>query len=283
MAQAEITGGFQFLKWGLVSFGVVTGGDLSVNPQPRTILGIGGQVARAGGLLEFGGTATFLVTSTNESLVAAGLRASYPMGALSELENLSGGADEWSLDYVTALIMEGQLSLTDGGALEAQLRWGAMDAAEGAGGTHIAESNLTVEDYEWVAQFGGLEYSVLDFSIKWNNNVSFRSNRNTVAAGAFRKPRYYLVGPEELELELVTGIPIPETVLGLTDDRQPTNLGMTLTGNNGVDTPVLTLSNLMGANSNMGLVGPNDQATWNYAFQGSSVAGSLDFAWAGGS
>jgi hypothetical protein len=262
---------------------VVTGGDLSTDPKLRKYLGIGGQVARAGGLLEFGGSSTFLVTSTNESIVAAGLRASYPMGALTELDALSGGADQWSVDYTTALIMEGQLSLKDGGALEAQLKWGALDGAPGSGSTHPAETALTVEDYEWVVQVGGLEYSVLDYTIKWKNNVAFKSNRNTAAADAFRKPKYYLVGIEELDVELVTGIPIPESELGTREDRQPDNLGITIVGSNGVDSPSLALTGLMAGPDSMDFAGPNDQGTWKYNFAGDSAAGSLAFAWAGGS
>ncbi len=281
MAQAEITGLFQWLGFGTSSVdtytGVVTGGELQLDPDPRQRKGIGGQIMRRGGLVVPRGSAEFMLTYTNYELFTAGLRATYPRGALTELE-IEGGADQWSMAYSDAIITEWGLDYAQGDGLKASVSWGALEATEEAGGSQDLETNLDFEDYEFVVTFGDAEYGVASFSLTGNNNVSFHTNGDTKSAGELRLPQFYLVGDEDVTLQLDTGRPIPNATLGLLADELVGNFAVVATGDNGSEQVVLTMSNLMPQGLGHGFVDGNSQALWRYNFIGHCGTGTLDFA-----
>jgi hypothetical protein len=283
MAQGHVTGLMQYLLWGVSTptsgTGVVSGGDLSVDPDARQRQGIGGQEIRRGGLCKFGGKADLYVTALNQALCAYGLRASYPSGALTVLQ-LEGGADEWGRQYTDALITDLGLDFAQGEGFKASLGWGSLGIAASSGGAMVAETNLDLEDYEWVVSFGGTEYSVQAFGIKVNNNVTFKSAADTKTANQKRWPQWANTGAEELTVDLTTELPLPAATLDLWEDLLPSNLGAVMTGSNGTNTLALTLTNLQPSGpESFGLVDSNTPVQWKYAFRGSSYSGSLAWAW----
>lgn len=284
MAQSQITGLFQYLLWGTVTptsgTGVITGGDLSVNPDARQRLGIGGQEIRRGGLCSFAGQAELLVSEQNQALVALGLRASYPRGALTSFM-IEGGADEWGRQYTSAVMEELRLTYAQGEAFKAGLSWGALGIAATSGNTQAAETNLDFEDYDFTVLVLGAEYSVQSFNVSVNNGVMWRTSGDAKTATQKRWPQYYLMGPEVLTCELTTAIPLPSATLDFWDDTLPSNLTASLTGSNGINTLTLSLTNLQPAGAErMGFVGNETEVGWTYSFRGSSASGSLSWGWA---
>lgn len=288
MAQAEITGLFQWLEFALAGYigtdpsglGVVDGGNLELPPNTRRRLGIGGTEHRRGGLVIPGGTATFYVTATNEGLLGYCQRASYPRGALTELD-FAGGGDGWDVTYTTAVITTWSIDYAQDEGLKATVNWQSLLAEEGeTGGTMDAETNQDFEDYEFVCAFEEEEYGVNAFSISGNNNVTFKGAADTKVADTLRFPTHYVYGVEDLTMSLTTDRPIAKADLGLLDDCLPTDLGFVATGTNCIgDVVVLTLTDLAPADPlTFGLVDPNTPAGWGYGFMGSAADGSLGFA-----
>lgn len=282
MAQEAINGLFQWLKWGTASastsIGVLTGGDLTTDPDARQRTGAGGNEHRRGGMVKIGGTATFDVTATNQGLVAAGLRASYPRGALTPVY-LAGGTDDWGLQYDDQWITDVSLDYTQGAGLKASATWGGLVIATCAGSSMDTEANLSLEDYDFVITFEGAEYGVTTFGARVANNVGFTSNANTAAAGQKRWPKVRRLGLEAFTIDVTTDIPIPQATLDLWEDILPTNLGAVLVGNNGTDTVTIPLTNLQPTNPNFGFVDANTAVGWKYGFRGSSRSGSIDWTW----
>ena len=126
--------------------------------------------------------------------------------------------------------------------------------------------------------FQGATYGVLDMTIKWSNNVVFRSNGDTKTTGQIRWPVYYLVGAEDLTVDVTCGRPLPLATIDLFEDDLPSNLGMVLQAPAGG--PVMTLTNLQPQPETFGQKGNNDQIEWKYGFKGSKKSGSLAWSWA---
>ena len=175
MAQGPITGLFQWLHWGTVSangtMGVVTGGSLPTDPDARIRSGIGGNTLRRGGIIKATGNASFYVTSSNQALVAAALRASYPRGALTPVY-IAGGADDWGLQWDAAKITDCRIDYSQGEGLRATITWGGIVVATAAGDAMDPEENLDLEDYEAVITVEGAEYGVTDMGISIANNTT---------------------------------------------------------------------------------------------------------------
>lgn len=283
MAQEPITGLFQWLHWGTVSangtMGVVTGGTLPTDPDARVRSGAGGNTLRRGGIIKATGNASFYVTSSNQALVAAALRASYPRGALTPVY-LAGGADDWGLQWDAAKITDCRIDYSQGEGLRATVTWGGIVVATAAGDAMDPEANLDLEDYEFVISVEGVEYGVTDAGIAIANNTSFTSSANTKVAGVKRQANTYRYGLENLTFELTTDEPIPMTTLDYLEDTLPSNIGAVMTGNNGTDTLTATLINLQPSSQEFGLVDANSAAPWKYGFNGDPQGGSLTWGWA---
>jgi hypothetical protein len=282
MAQEPITGLWQWLHWGTASadtpVGVLTGGALPLNPDARSRMGSGGNIMRRGGVVQIGGNATFDVTATNQGLVAAGFRASYPRGALTEVY-IAGGADQWGVQHDAAWITQGSINYSQGQGLQASVTWGGLAYATHAGDEMDPEANLSLEDYEFVVSFEGAEYGVTAVTINVSNNCSFKNNANPKAAGQKRWPNVRRYGAEVVTVDLTTDIPLPQATLDLAEDLLPSNLGMVLTGTNGTDSLVVTLTSLQPNNEDFGFVDANSDVAWTYGFNGNSRAGCVDWAW----
>lgn len=280
MAQTEGTGLFQYLKFGVgaanTGTGIVTGGDLTVNPQPRKRVGIGGHAVRRGGLIVPSGNAEFYLSLTNVALLQAGLRATYPYGALDELV-IEGGADEWGRTYSTAVIEEYSIEYARDEGLKASVKWGALSVDAAAGGTQLAEANLNFEDYEFVIELESEEYGVNAVSIKGSNNVTWRGAADTKAAGSLRLPTHYVYGVEDLTVDLTTDRPLDQTDLEIWEDALPSDLSLVLTGTNGAETCTITLVNLQPGEEAHDLVDANTPFGWKQSFIG-DTAGSLTVA-----
>jgi len=288
MAQAEITGLFQFLDYALagyigsdpVSMGVVDGGNLELPPATRRRLGIGGTEHRRGGLIIPGGTASFYVTDTNWDLLGYAQRASYPRGALAELD-FRGGGDGWDVTYTTAVITTWTIDYAQDEGLKAKINWQSLLAEEGdTGGAMDAEGEQDFEDYEFVCEFESEEYGINAFSISGNNNVTFKGAADTKAEDTLRFPTHYVYGVEDLTMSLTTDRPLPAATTGIIRDCLPVDLGFVATGTNCAgDVVVITLADLAPADPlTFGLVDPNTPAGWSYGFMGSAAAGSLTVA-----
>ena len=287
MAQAEVSGIFQYLKYGTgasadTATGIIDGGDMNINPDTRRRVGIGGTEVRRGGLLVPGGSASMYVTGTNQALNALALRATYPRGALTELE-FEGGADEWEIKYHDCVITDASWDYAQGEGFKSTLSWGSKDLPdEGTtGGTQDAEGALTFEDYEFVITFEGVEYGVSAASLALTNNVTFKGAADTKVATEKRLPTHYIYGIEELTLGITTDIPMPSATVGLYDDVMPEDLDVVLIGSNGTNTLTLTLSDLIAADPlTFGFVDSNSPVAWSYGFMGTAATGSLTWGWA---
>lgn len=281
MAQKIATGLFQFCEYTIgeaaVTTGVQTGGDLTINPQPRQRNGIGGTSIRRGGLIVPSGNAEFYLTATNLTLLTAGLRASYPKGALTGLD-ISGGMNAWSRDYGGAVIEEFGLNYSRDEGLKANVKWGALSVAEGAGGTQAAVTDLDFEDHDFTITVGGKSIGVSNVEIKGKNNVSWRSNGDAKVAGSIRMPTHCVYGLEELTVDITADLPFAIADLGLLEDDLPDNLGCVLTGSNGVSVCTITLTNLMPGENSHGYVDANTAADYKQSFIGDPAAGSLAIA-----
>lgn len=285
--QEPRSGLFQWLVWGPADpptsgFGVVSGGDLSANPQGRRRVGIGGNEHRRGGLNEYQGSATFNVSESNQELIGKGLRATYPRGALDPLY-IAGGADDFDRYYQRAYLTEVSLEYSQNEALRATVAWGALDWADDFPGSKVmpAEDKDDFEDYEFICLFEGQEYHVQAFSLRWTNNFGFHGSGNT-KVGLKRDPQFVIYGYEDLSFGLTTAEPIPLTTTSFYADCPPDNLGSILTGTN-CDGKVLTLTLsrlMMNAPEVFGLKGPNDLIDYGYGFFGSAALGSLNWGWA---
>ena len=277
MAQGEGTGLFQYLKWGTSSAttgtGLVTGGDLTINPQPRKRRGIGGQNIRRGGQIVPSGNAEMYVTKTNFALLNYGMRATYPYGALTSLA-IEGGADQWGRAYAGARIEEGGLDYARGEGLKGSVKWGALSVAAASGGAQLTETNLDFEDYEFVIELEGAQFGINALSIKWNNNLEWRAGADTKAAGSLRRPTHHIYGPEDLTVELTADRPFTDATLTLLTDLMASDLGITAVGDNGTDTCTITLVNLIAGENSHGFVDPTTGMTWKQSFVGDD-AGSL--------
>ena len=283
MAQEPITGLFQWLHWGTVSangtMGVVTGGALPTDPDARIRSGIGGNTLRRGGIIKATGNASFYVTSSNQALVAAALRASYPRGALTPVY-LAGGADDWGLQWDAAKVTDCRIDYSQGEGLRATITWGGIVVATAAGDAMDPEANLDLEDYEAVITVEGVEYGVTDMGIAIANNTNFSSSANTKVAGVKRQANTYRYGLEMLTMELTTDEPVPMTTLDYLEDTLPNNIGAVMAATNGVDTLTATLINLQPSSQEFGLVDANSAAPWKYGFNGDPQGGSLTWTWA---
>lgn len=286
MAQAEITGIFQYLKYGTgvsadTDTGIIDGGDMNINPDTRRRLGIGGTEIRRGGMIVPGGSASMYVTDTNQALNALALRASYPRGALTELE-FEGGADAWEIAYHDCVITDASWDYSQGEGFKSTLTWGSYDLPdEGTtGGAQAAETALDFEDYEFVITFGGSEYGVNSASLALTNNVTFKGAADTKLATEKRIPTHFVYGIEELTLGLTTDRPLPSATVGLYDDVMPVNLGVVLVGSNGTNTLTITLTDLIAADPlTFGFVDSNAAVGWSYGFMGKAAAGSMTWGW----
>ena len=287
MAQLETTGLWQWAAWGdadsspSASSGVVTGGDLALNPNLREYLGIGGQHMRRGGIVAAEPSITTILSASTQGLVDYALRSAYPRGALTAMRVI-GGADNWGMDYNNAYINTLGLSCSADGNAVLSVAWAAMIPGVGSGGAQAAETALSMEDWQWVVEFEDNEYGVREWGFELGNNVTLGRSMDTVAPGARRLPNYALLGVEDLTVTLATGRPIPLATTGAISDALPTDLAMTLTGINETDTCVVTLTDLALTNAGAPFVGANDQVLWPYEFKGNSQDGSLDWSWSGG-
>ncbi len=282
MAQAATTGLFQWLKFGVGSAntgtGILTGGTLSHDAQVRRRIGVGGNERRRGGMVAPGGSATFYITDTNLDLINAALRATYPRGALTELE-IEGGADTWARAYSDAVITTASIEYAREEGVRATVNWGSLGVDTGTGSSQPAETNDIWEDYDCIITGGTYmaagEYGVNGLTINIDNQVSFHSNANTRAAGSLRLPQFYVHGTEVLTVNLTCDEPILDTTLDQWGDCMPDNLDLVLTGEN-CDGKVLTiqLSALMPSTDEHGFVGAETLAGWTYDFIG-AASGSL--------
>ena len=287
MAQAEVSGIFQYLKYGTgasadTATGIIDGGDLNINPDTRVRLGIGGTEIRRGGMIVPAGSASMYVTATNQALCAYAQRAAYPRGALTELE-CEGGADQWEIKYHKCVLTDLAVDYAQGEGLKATVTWGSYDLPdEGTtGGTQDPETALDFEDYEFVISFMGEEYGVNKASLALTNNVTFLGAADTKTPGELRIPTHYVYGIEELTLGLSTDRPIPAATVGIYDDVMPQNLGVVIIGSNGTNTLTLTLTDLIAIDPlTFGFVDSNTPVEWSYGFRGKSATGSLDWGWA---
>ena len=285
MAQAPRSGLFQYLKWGAVSAntsaGVVDGGDLNINPDLRVRLGIGGTEIRKGGVVVPMGTATAYITDTNQALFgAAGIRASYPRGALTDYE-FEGGLDEFAILYHDAIITDWSINYSRGDGLKGTVNWGALGVGYNAtGGSMTEETAESLEDYEFVIEYESNQYYVNELSISGANNVTFLTSGNTKTAGQRRLPTHYVVGAEELTVGLSTDIPLPLSGMNMYEDCIPGNLGIVATGTGCDNTAVITLTNLAPSEAvQMSFVDASTEAGFGYGFRGSSWDGSFAWSW----
>ncbi len=285
MPQEETSGLFQYLKWGTAAadtgFDVLTGGDLTNDPDFRRRIGVGGNEIRRGGLLKIGGSAQFEIGPTNAALVGHGFRTTYPRGALTALK-LEGGADSWGIAYPAAYITGGSITYAQGTGLAATVQWGGLTMpTRTTGSTMIAAVAGGFEDYQCVIEIGGAEYSVQAFTINWNNNVTFHGSGNAGAAGSLRAPKFKLVGVEELTVDVTTAKPISDAIDSVLYDCLATDLALTLAaeGCEG-DTLAIALSNMMMSGpESMDLVDSSTLVPWKYNFAGSAQAGSLSWTY----
>lgn len=287
MAQSEITGLFQYLKYGTygsaatTDIGLIDGGDINLDPGTRRRLGIGGVEIRRGGMTVQEGGATFYVTDTNQALCAGALRASYPRGGLTEY-NFEGGADEWALGHIRCVINSFNFNYARGEGFKATLGWGGFKPYYNTtGGSMSAEANDDFEDWEFGISFGGSEYAIVNVGIAGSNNVSFDMTGDEGDVGYLRSPRRYVYGIEDLTVAVSAEKPLPMGTLNMYSQSQPTDLGLVLVGSNGSKTLTLTLANLTPADPlSFGWVDPNTAAEWTYGFMGSAWGGSLTWGWA---
>lgn len=228
--------------------------------------------------MRFGGGAELVVSATNQALIAAGLRASYPAGILTPVY-LEGGTDQWGYAYDDARITDLTLNLAQGAEFRAGINWTSLGIATSAGSTHPTEVNPPLEDWRWAATWEGNEYGILSAAIRLGNNVDARTNFDARAPGSRRWPQFFLMGPEDFQVDLVCGRPLPDATLDIWEDDLPTNLGMILTGSDGTHTCTITLSDLQPMAGSMGWVDGRTQVAWACGFQGNEWAGSLDWAW----
>lgn len=287
MAQTEVTGLFQYLKFAAhpaapdAAIGLIDGGDVNLDPATRRRLGIGGVELRRGGMTVQEGGAEFYVTDTNQALCAAALRESYPRGALTAY-NFEGGADEWTLGHIKCYINTFAFNYARGEGFKATLGWGGEKPYYGTdGGTMTAETNDDFEDWEFAISFGGTEYGITTVGISGNNNGSWDMTGDEGDSGYLRSPRRYVYGAEDLTVAVSAERPLPMGTLNMYMQDQPTDLGLVLTGNNGTNTLTLTLADLTPADPlSFGFVDPNTAAEWTYGFMGSAWGGSLTWGWA---
>jgi hypothetical protein len=279
MAQAEVKGLFEYLKWGTpgpptTSIGIWSGGSLTVDTDLRVREGAGGQESRRGGLLKLGGNADFYVTATNADLVGYAFRASYPRGALTALQFL-GGTDLWGILYTNSYINSLKLTYGQGEGLRANVTWVSRWASvsTGAASYPVCETALDFEDYDCVITFEGLQYGVLSFEMTLENNVDTVSSGDTKAAGYERFPLSSLMGKEVVTCSIRTGRPLPIATLGILDYIQPLNLDIVLTGDNGTDTCSIALAGMTPQDTSLDQFDSNTQVEWPYSFRGDSCAG----------
>jgi hypothetical protein len=281
MPQSETSGLFQWLKWGTAAtpagiFGLLTGGDLTVDPDTRTRIGVGGNKYSKGGLVKFGCSASFNVSGDNAALINHGFRASYPRGVLQTL-HIAGGADLWGREYADSYITEGTITWAVGEALKCDLTFGALGVSEVLGSTMPDMIAEAFEDWEFVVTVEGAEYQAQSVGLKWANAVNFGGGGNTAAAGVKRWPKYALVGMETSTVEVALAKPIPSSVDAAHYDCLDEDITVVLTGENcNGDTLVITGDALMfsGPQSHA-LVMPETLADWKYGFAGVGQAGNI--------
>lgn len=279
------TGLFQWLKWGTATAnagtGVVDGGDLNLNPNTRSRIGIGGNQIRRGGVIGAEGAATMYVTDTNFGLWEAAKRATYPRGAPTAVI-IEGGATSWGRQYplATTYINEATFDYAQGEGLKQTISWISTDAIPIVGSTQPAETAEDFEDYEFVVQFGAagtMEYEVQSFSLRLTNNITAYTAGDTKAAGSLRKPIGLVYGMEELTFGLNALLPLSIAETGLYWDCLPDDLTASIVGTN-CDGDVITieLERLIPADpESMGFVDPSTLTEWANGFMGDGQNGSI--------
>ncbi len=288
MPQEELTGLFQFLHWGAnelgpaaTSCGIVDGGDIPTNTDPRIRQGIGGNNIRRGGLVKPGGTGSFYLTDTNQGLVEYGIRPAYPRGVLPAF-SMHGGSDQWDRFYETYLMNEWGLSYSEGEGLKADITWGALTMVPGLGGGSMADEIADdFEDYEGVISIDAVEYGIQSMDLRVNNNILWKTAADTKVPGFIRQPLFALWGREDLTVSFTLGRPIPYASMGLVADDLIINIGAIATFTNLTNTFTLIFQNLMTENEGFGFVDANTQAGWPIDFIGDSRNGSIaSWGWA---
>ena len=146
-----------------------------------------------------GGSATFYITDTNLKLINAALRATYPRGALTELE-IEGGADTWARAYSDAVITTASIEYAREEGVRATVNWGSLGVDTGTGSSQPAETNDIWEDCDCIITGGAYmaagEYRRQRADHQHRQPGIIPPNANTRAAGSLRLPQFYVHGTE---------------------------------------------------------------------------------------
>jgi hypothetical protein len=284
MAQGEVSGLYQWFLRALddttspytnmpdEAVGIITGGDLSADPNRRKRGGIGGTESRRGGVGNWAGSITYYLTNTNADLAAYGFRSAYPRGSLTR-QMLSGGTDEWGMVYRGAVMMTTRFRYAEGEGLVVTQGFRAL---HGEKKTVVAFEGLTedeqdFEDYEFVGQIEGGEYGITAFEIDVNQNVIFRRPADTPSGYLeLRDSQVIVLGPEDVNASVSCLRPVDLDTLGIFEDELPADLAAQLVGTNQAgDVTSFVFTDLQSGGPSFGFVDNTSVVEWGYQFEGS--------------
>jgi len=230
--------------------GLVTGGDMSWDPNILDREGIGAQHVMVGGSMAPKGNITCIVQAKDFFTTAGNVvRAAMTLPVINAIE-FEGGHDPTVGDNGTDWVHTGckvntcTFSCDIDGALVANVAWLGTAAAEAAKSPVAASSQLTYEWWSGVVTIDTIALLAQNMNLTVNNNIRPYWTLDTKAS-AKRFPDGLIVGSESIELtcNLLTFPGSARVASWMTADSPAVNIAASFAFT-GTDTITFTLANL---------------------------------------
>jgi len=204
------TGIIQGLDYGVgasvtATIGKVTGGTWATDASLDWLVSIGGGVDAQWGMVGCTGTATFQPTAVG--ILSSGLRATMTSPSLSDL-TFEGGTTSEKFRHANAKINRMVLEAGVGSALQATVDWVARTPSQpSAAAFQTADAGAIFQWFQGVCTINSATYSMQNFSVTVENNLTPHSSLDTATTDSQRFPEELVIGSERVSGTFNIGVP----------------------------------------------------------------------------
>ena len=244
-----------------LAFGIVTGGgrEESANIEKRG--GISGKSVMRGGVYECSCSPEVLITYDTKTLLQKALRASYPSGALPEIEvRVGGGVEYWEFNNAKIDSAEVEVRYEEAATASFEIQGKSRTRTVAALASPTLSSENTMEWAFGNVTIGGVNYNCQRARLSISNNVFRYGDCDTKAASLKRLPVGIKEGTQEIELEVEIQT---EHNVDLSADTIVSNIGAVITLSDGTNTITFTLTNLALDERGWDFTGDDEIAAWS--------------------
>jgi len=185
---------------------------------------IGGYSASRDGMVSAKGNATFLVTNSCKTVLGLALRASITANSLTDCVFQAGTSSEayqMLSSHIDSLKLTGRVNQS----VQAEISW--VSRAPSVVAVPTWKSYDTGAPFQWfqgTCTIGGSAYTMQDFSIDLNNNVTAHTSLDVKSANSQRLPEELVDGNEIISATFTVAVPITSTIM---DDPFADNITFT--------------------------------------------------------